>query len=83
MLLDVRSPTERQAFHIGGQHIPLDELPQRLTELEGVETVLCYCQSGVRSGKALALLKELGFNGASLDGGLLAWLRFIEAQEMK
>ncbi|WP_297190415.1 HesA/MoeB/ThiF family protein [uncultured Porticoccus sp.] len=83
VLLDVRSPTERQAFHIGGQHIPLDELPQRLTELEGVETVLCYCQSGVRSGKALALLKELGFNGASLDGGLLAWLRFIEAQEMK
>lgn len=76
VLLDVRSPTERQAFHIGGQHIPLDELPQRLTELEGVETVLCYCQSGVRSGKALALLEEMGFNGASLDGGLLAWLRY-------
>lgn len=76
VLLDVRSPTERQAFHIGGQHIPLDELPQRLAELEGVETVLCYCQSGVRSGKALALLEELGFNGASLDGGLLAWLRY-------
>ncbi|MEP3857442.1 MAG: HesA/MoeB/ThiF family protein [Porticoccus sp.] len=76
VLLDVRSPTERQAFHIGGQHIPLDELPQRLAELEGVTTVLCYCQSGVRSGKALALLEEMGFNGASLDGGVLAWLKY-------
>ena len=38
--------------------------------------MLCYCQSGVRSGKALALLEEMGFNGASLDGGVLAWLKY-------
>lgn len=76
VLLDVRSTTERQAFHIGGQHIPLDELPKRLAELEGVTTVLCYCQSGIRSGKALELLEGKGFHGVSLDGGLLAWLRY-------
>ncbi|WP_461482531.1 molybdopterin-synthase adenylyltransferase MoeB [Porticoccus sp.] len=75
VLLDVRGPLERQSFHIGGLHIPLDELPQRLTELGGVETVLCYCQSGIRSGKAVALLQQQGVNGISLDGGLLAWLR--------
>lgn len=75
VLLDVRGPAERQAFHIGGRHIPLDELPQRLAELEGAETVLCYCQSGVRSGKAVALLQQQGLTGISLDGGLLAWLR--------
>lgn len=76
VLLDVRGPLERQSFHIGGLHIPLDELPQRLAELEGAETVLCYCQSGIRSGKAVALLQQQGVNGASLDGGLLAWLRY-------
>ncbi|MEZ5529914.1 MAG: HesA/MoeB/ThiF family protein [Porticoccaceae bacterium] len=75
VLLDVRGPLERQSFHIGGHHIPLDELPQRLAELEGAETVLCYCQSGIRSGKAVALLQQQGLKGVSLDGGLLAWLR--------
>ena len=75
VLLDVRGSEERRAFHIGGRHIPVDELPQRLAELENGDTVLCYCQSGVRSGKAVDLLRQQGFQAISLGGGLLAWLR--------
>jgi adenylyltransferase/sulfurtransferase len=75
VLLDVRGSEERRAFHIGGRHIPVDELPQRLKELENGGTVLCYCQSGVRSGKAVELLRQQGFQARSLGGGLLAWLR--------
>ena len=75
VLLDVRGSEERRAFHIGVRHIPVDELPQRLKELENGGTVLCYCQSGVRSGKAVELLRQQGFQARSLGGGLLAWLR--------
>lgn len=48
-LIDVRELWERDIANIGGIHIPLAELPQRLKELEGSKPILIYCQTGSRS----------------------------------
>ena len=38
-----------------------------------------HCKSGVRSGKAVALLREAGYGGArNLEGGILAWIDQID-----
>jgi adenylyltransferase/sulfurtransferase len=75
LLLDVRTIAERNAFHIGGQHIPLSDLEQACSSLDKAKTILCYCQSGVRSLKAAQQLNELNFQAKSLQGGLAAWLK--------
>jgi adenylyltransferase/sulfurtransferase len=74
-LLDVRTVAERNAFHIGGQHIPLSELEHAYHSLENTKTIVCYCQSGMRSLKAAQLLNQLGYDAKSLRGGLAALLK--------
>ncbi|PCK09126.1 MAG: thiamine biosynthesis protein ThiF [Alteromonadaceae bacterium] len=74
-VIDVRSISEHQGFHIGGTHIPLDQLGERADELSPTVTHLCYCQSGKRSEKAVKLLLEKGFKAENLDGGLANWLK--------
>jgi rhodanese-related sulfurtransferase len=76
VLLDVRTAGERQARLIKGSlHIPLQELPKRIEELEKYRSreVICYCQSGNRSMVAAVRLRRQGFNAASLDGGIAEW----------
>ncbi|QTD37991.1 HesA/MoeB/ThiF family protein [Polaribacter batillariae] len=57
-LLDVRVFSEREKFHIGGQHIPLADLPKRINEIHQNKDLVVYCKSGFRSKKAINLLKE-------------------------
>jgi adenylyltransferase/sulfurtransferase len=60
--------------------IPLSELPSRFSELEGHEDMIVHCKSGVRSGKAIRLLKDAGFGRArNLKGGILAWIDRIDS----
>ena len=75
VLLDVREPAEREAGHIGGRHIPLGELDDRLAELTDVDgrEIVAYCKSGARSARAASLLRDKGFRVASLRGGIEAW----------
>ncbi|MFN3597880.1 MAG: molybdopterin-synthase adenylyltransferase MoeB [Rubricoccaceae bacterium] len=76
-VLDVRRPDEYAIANIGGALIPLDELPDRLGELEehrGDPMFVVMCRSGARSGKAVELLHAHGFtNAVNLRGGILAW----------
>ncbi len=58
-LLDVRTIEEREAFHLGGIHIPLNELEDRYAEIPLGKPVVVYCQSGQRSAKAIGLLQTL------------------------
>ena len=61
-ILDVREPQEFQICRIPGSTlIPLNDLPKRLTELEGRDEMIVHCKSGVRSAKAVKLLHEAGF----------------------
>ena len=74
-LLDVRETHEWDICQIPGAHlIPLGQLPSRLNELDTADNIVAYCRSGVRSGKAVDLLKKAGFRKIkNLSGGILAW----------
>ena len=76
VLIDVREPHEHQAFNVGGTLIPLQSLPNRLSEIKAPKDaeVVVYCRSGARSGMAQQYLRQSGFsNVRNLTGGMLAW----------
>jgi adenylyltransferase/sulfurtransferase len=80
VLIDVREPHEWDIARIeGARLIPLGQLPERLGELDGHAEIVTHCHHGVRSMKALQLLKGAGFNRVrSLAGGIDAWADRIE-----
>ncbi len=79
-LLDVREPQEYQICAMPRSTlIPLGDLPARLAELEGRRNIVVHCKSGVRSAKAVKLLREAGFGDAvNLQGGILAWIDRVD-----
>mgnify|MGYP000742730190 CR=1 FL=1 len=76
-LIDVRTPSEFADGHApGAVNIPLDQLAQRMSELEAHKTGELYliCRSGARSGRAQGQLAAAGFtNPINVAGGTLAW----------
>ena len=84
-ILDVREPQEYQICRIPGSTlIPLGELPKHLHELEGRGDMVVHCKSGVRSAKAVSLLREAGFKDAkNLKGGILAWIDKVDPTQPK
>jgi rhodanese-related sulfurtransferase len=74
--LDVRSQEEWNQVHIRNSTlIPVDELPNRLTELPRDKDIVVVCLSGHRSQNGAAILQQAGFKRIScLDGGLQAWM---------
>jgi adenylyltransferase/sulfurtransferase len=75
VLIDVREPHEYQIARIpGARLIPLGELPKRLGELNKLDEFVMHCKSGMRSAKAVDLLKQSGFTKVrNMKGGILAW----------
>ena len=69
VLLDVRNPGEiaRGAFK-NSMNIPLDELRNRINELDSTKSYVVSCQSGLRSYNAERILKQHGFDVVNLDG---------------
>ena len=80
VILDVREPHEIAICRIPGSvTIPLGELPQRLGELDAAAETVVHCKSGVRSARAVGLLREAGFADArNLAGGILRWINEID-----
>jgi len=74
-ILDVRNPVEYEISRIEGSHlIPLDQLLNRLNELDSARDIVAHCRSGARSAKAIEMLQEAGFRKLrNLKGGVLAW----------
>ena len=70
LLLDVRDKNEHDAFNLGGLHIPLNELEQRVNELPSNKKIIIYCQSGVRSIAAAQLLRQANLDAISGNGGI-------------
>jgi len=77
VVIDVCEADEFAAGHVGGaKHIALNQLEERLPTVVKNKTVplILVCQSGARSGRAVAIAKKLGYEKAqSLAGGLGAW----------
>ncbi|MBS0585356.1 MAG: rhodanese-like domain-containing protein [Verrucomicrobia bacterium] len=60
LILDVRSEDEFNFKKIDNAYnIPLPELPARLEELRGYETIVLYCNEGRRAERAFHLLESL------------------------
>ena len=80
VLIDVREPHEWDIAHIeGARLIPLGQLPERLSELDGHSEIVTHCHHGARSMKALEILKGAGFGKVrSLTGGIDAWAERVE-----
>ncbi len=73
-IVDVREDDEWTAGRIeGAVHVPLAELPQRMSELDDSRTLVTVCRSGGRSSKARELLTAAGKNADDIDGGMQAW----------
>jgi adenylyltransferase/sulfurtransferase len=75
ILVDVREPHEYQIASISkATLIPLGQLPMRLSELPKDSNIVCHCKSGMRSAKAVDLLKQSGYSRVrNMKGGILAW----------
>ena len=69
-LLDTRTVGEYSYGHINGfKNIPVDELRERLNELEKGKPVYVICQSGLRSYIASRILEGNGFESYNFAGG--------------
>lgn len=72
-IVDVRSASELSRLpHLpGATHIPLDELSDRLHDLQNDKPMLTVCHSGKRAHVAACLLQGKGFQGVhNLSGGM-------------
>ena len=68
--LDVRTSGEFQSgrLKVDTIHIPLNELRERLDELDKNQAYIVSCHSGLRSYIAERILKQAGFTVQNLDG---------------
>ena len=75
-LLDARTPQEYAGGYIEGfRNIPVDELRERLDEIEKGKPVYVICQSGLRSYIACRILAGYGYEAYNFAGGF----RFYDA----
>ncbi|WP_019637277.1 FAD-dependent oxidoreductase [Paenibacillus fonticola] len=74
LLVDVRTATEHARGHIPGSiNIPVDELRDRLNELDADKEIWLYCQVGLRGYTAARILNQNGFRTRNLTGGYVTY----------
>ena len=73
-VVDVRTQEEWDEYHVPNVPlIPLDELPNRLSEIPKDEEILVICRSGNRSQEGRDILLQAGYNATSMAGGVKEW----------
>jgi rhodanese-related sulfurtransferase len=80
-LVDVRTKAvfDNEALP-GFINIPLNDMSQKVNQLEGKKRTLLICKDGSQSAQALKLLESCGFSGQVIRGGLDDWKRIIQSQ---
>ena len=81
ILLDVRTDAEvlQSKIPIDSIHIPMNEISNRIIELDKNKNIIVYCKSGKRSQRVCDYLIQNNFkNIQNLDGGILAWANKID-----
>jgi rhodanese-related sulfurtransferase len=82
VLLDCREPGEVVTARIEGSvHIPMREVPARLSELgDKNERIVVHCHHGGRSLRVTHFLRQQGFeNAQNMAGGIDAWSLEVDA----
>jgi adenylyltransferase/sulfurtransferase len=79
-LVDVREQFETRISSIGGELIPINDLPGRIDELNKEEEIIVYCRTGHRSHYAVQYLRDnAGFTKVkNLLGGINDWADKID-----
>lgn len=80
ILLDVRESFERDICKIEGSlHIPMGEIPERVSELPRDKKILVHCHHGGRSMKVVHYLRQNGFaDSTNVGGGIDSWSTEID-----
>lgn len=73
-ILDVRTSREWDDLNLGGMHIPLDHLLERINELSKDKKYVVICYNGTQSAIACRLLQAKGFTCENLVNGLEGYL---------
>ncbi len=84
-IVDVRERHEWDICHLPKAHlIPEGDLPARMHELDSADEIVLYCRTGVRSARALKLLREAGFRKLkNLVGGIHEWADEVDSSMPK
>jgi rhodanese-related sulfurtransferase len=73
-MLDVRTQEEWDEYHVpNATLIPLDQLPNRLSEVPKDKEIVVICRSGNRSQQGRDILLNAGYNATSVTGGIKEW----------
>lgn len=77
ILIDVRSQREFASGSIKGAiNIPLDRLSGQLGNLKKDRSIVIFCASGIRSGRAKSILTQNGFENV-INGGSWGSVRSV------
>lgn len=82
VLLDVREPVELEMAAVQtALHIPMRDVPSKLTELDRETPIVVMCHTGRRSYRVAQYLVGNGFSQVfNLRGGIDAWSTEIDPQ---
>jgi rhodanese-related sulfurtransferase len=73
-VLDVRTQEEWDEYHVPNTTlIPLDELPNRVSEVPQRQKIVVICRSGNRSDDGRDILRQAGYDATSVTGGVKEW----------
>lgn len=80
VLLDVREAVELSIAAIDGAlHIPMGQIPKRISELNPDHTTVVMCHTGGRSAQVATFLRQKGFSTVlNLKGGIQAWTNSVD-----
>ncbi|XLQ12126.1 MAG: molybdopterin-synthase adenylyltransferase MoeB [cyanobacterium endosymbiont of Epithemia adnata isolate EadnSB Bon19] len=84
VLIDVRNVNEYEIAKIPGSIlVPLPDIEDgigvdKIRILSQNKKVIAHCKTGVRSAKALGILKEKGILGSNVKGGITAWSKEVD-----
>jgi len=79
-IIDVRENFELEISKMEGAiHIPMNQLPKRLDELNADEDYVIMCRTGVRSAQICEFLSNQNFKSvANLTGGINEWAKRVD-----
>ena len=81
IIIDVREDFELEISKIEGSvHIPMNQIPNRLNELNPENDYVIICRTGVRSSQICEFLSNQNFRSiANLSGGINEWAKKVDS----
>jgi rhodanese-related sulfurtransferase len=77
-IIDIRTPEEHDAYHQDFMtHIPVDEFPKRLDELDRDKTIVLVCSVYVRAAIVRTYLTTKGYDSRYLVEGMTGFARYL------